>query len=359
MERDLEAKSSAALEALEQGEPVEEILSRFPEDADSLRPILEMARELQTLPLAYSVSAQQSSRDAMLAEARRLRGQSRPLVTRFSIFRRLGLAFAALLFLFVAGAALLAQPVSGALPGQALYPVKRAAETMRLRLAADPALLETRFREERREELQALLASGAEAEVDCFGTIRTFSGDRWQTEDFVLFISPESSVRGNPAPGAPFDGRCLVRDGQVFAQNVQITGPGKLPPETPEPAPTPQPALDPSLTPTQTPTLTPTITVTPESVQPGGPLVPAATPDDHDDDDDNSGPGNRDDDHRDDDNSGPGNSDDDHRDDDSGSDDSGGDDSGGDDSRSDDGFDDSGGDDPDRSSDDGDSGLDD
>lgn len=352
MERDLEAKSSAALEALEQGEPVEEILSRFPEDADSLRPILEMARELQTLPLAYSVSAQQSSRDAMLAEARRLRGQSRPLVTRFSIFRRLGLAFAALLFLFVAGAALLAQPVSGALPGQALYPVKRAAETMRLRLAADPALLETRFREERREELQALLASGAEAEVDCFGTIRTFSGDRWQTEDFVLFISPESSVRGNPAPGAPFDGRCLVRDGQVFAQNVQITGPGKLPPETPEPAPTPQPVPDPSPTPTHTPTAT----ITPESVQPGGPLVPAATPDDHDDDDDddNSGPGNSDDDHRDDDNSGPGNSHDDHRDDDSSDDDNGGDDSGPDDD-----FDDSGGDDSDRDSDDDDSGSDD
>lgn len=352
MERDLEAKSSAALEALEQGEPVEEILSRFPEDADSLRPILEMARELQALPLAYSVSAQQSSRDAMLAEARRLRGQSRPLVTRFSIFRRLGLAFAALLFLFVAGATLLAQPVSGALPGQALYPVKRAAETMRLRLAADPALLETRFREERREELQALLASGAEAEVDCFGTIRTFSGDRWQTDDFVLFISPESSVSGNPAPGAPFDGRCLVRDGQVFAQNVQITGPGKLPPDTPEPAPTPQPVPDPSPTPTHTPTAT----ITPESVQPGGPLVPAATPDDHDDDDDddNSGPGNSDDDHRDDDNSGPGNSHDDHRDDDSSDDDNGGDDSGPDDD-----FDDSGGDDSDRDSDDDDSGSDD
>lgn len=327
MEQDLEGKSNAALEALEQGEPVEEILSRYPEDADSLRPILEMARELQSLPLAYTVAAQQASRGAMLAEARRLRGRPAPAITRFSVLRRLSFALGALLVLFVASAALLARPVSGALPGQALYPVKRASETIRLRLAADPAPLETRFREERREELQALLARGEEAEVDCFGTIRTFSGDRWHTQDFVLLILAESRVTGSPAPGAPFEGRCLVRDGQLFAQNVRITGPGKLPPDAPERVPTPLPALDPSPTPTQTPTLT--VTVTRESVQPGGPIAPAATPDDDDDDDD--------------DNSGPGNSDDDGPED-SGGDDSGGDDSGGDGSDDgpddDDGFDD-------------------
>lgn len=293
MNWDFEARTSEALDALEQGETVEAILSRYPEDADALRPILETAHELQTLPLAYSVSARQNSRQAMLDEARRLRGRPAPVLTRFSALRRLSFAFGSLLVLFVVAAALLAQPVSAALPGQALYPVKRAAETIRLRLAADPTVLETRFREERREELQALLAEGAEAEVDCFGAIRTFSEDRWQTDDFVLLISAESTVSGAPAIGAPFEGRCLVRDGQLFAQDVRFTGPGKLPPEPPTPSPAPPtPTPTPTVTPTTTLTPTPTATVTPGAA-PGGPVGPTVTPDDDDDDngdgDDNGG----------------------------------------------------------------------
>jgi hypothetical protein len=342
MDWDLEGKSSEALEALEQGEPVEVILSRYPEDADSLRPILEMARELQSLPLAYAVSAQQSSRDAMLAEARRLRGRPAPIATRFAVFRRLSFAFAALLFLFIAGGALLARPVSAALPGQPLYPLKRAAETVQMRLTGNPSLLETRFREERREELFALLALGAEAEVDCFGTIRSFTAERWQLDDFVLFIPDETTVEGQPAIGAPVEGKCLVSDGQVFAQDVRITGPGKLPPEPPDPALTPQPTPGPSPTPSVTPTPTATGTVTPESLSPGGPVGPAATPDDdHDDDDDSSDSGG------------------DDNGDDSGSEDSGGDDNVGDDSGSDDDGDDNVRDDSGSDDDGDDSGGDD
>lgn len=349
MNWDFEARTSEALDALEQGELVEAILSRYPEDADALRPILETAHELQTLPLAYSVSARQDSRKAMLDEARRLRGRPAPAITRFSAFRRLSFAFGSLLVLFVAAAALLAQPVSAALPGQALYPVKRAAETIQLRLAADPTVLETRFREERREELQALLAEGAEAEVDCSGAIRTFAEDRWQTDDFVLLITAESAVSGEPATGAPFEGRCLVRDGQVFAQDVRITGPGKLPPEPPTPSPAPPtPTPTPSVTPMATLTPTPTATVTPEAA-PGGPVGPTVTPDDDDDDDgdDNGGDDNGDD------NGGDGGDDDgddgsddfsDDSGDDSDDDNSGGSDDGDSDDSDDEGGSDDGGD---------------
>jgi hypothetical protein len=292
MDWDFEARSGEALAALDQGETVEAILSRYPEDAEALRPILEMARELQALPLAYSVSGQQASRQAMLAEARRLRDRRTPVFTRFSGLRRLGFALGALLVLFVAASSLLARPVATALPGQALYPLKRAAEDMQLRLAADPAPLATRFLEERRQELLAVVATGQEAELDCAGTIRTIADDRWQTDDFVLFIPAQSAVEGIPAIGAPFEGRCQVRDGQVFALDIRISGPGKLPSELPSPTPAPpSPTPTPTATPTATATPTPTATDTPEASLPGGPVP---TPDD-DGGDDNSGAGSGDD----------------------------------------------------------------
>jgi hypothetical protein len=287
MNPDFEARAIAALEALEQGESVDAILQRFPEDAPALRPLLEVARDLQALPAGYSVFAQATSRSRMLQEAQRLRQQRSSTTTFLPALRRLSLAFAALALLVLVGAGLLAGPAASALPGDSLYPVKRAGEGLQLLLAPDTTALQARLQQERRRELLVLLAEGREAEVDCAGTIAAITGDRWQLDDLTLWLVAESEIDGVPAIGAEVEGRCLARDGRLYAGSLRVTG-GSAPPPTVTPSPTPSPTGTPTGTPTPTPTLEP------GTMMPGptATLTPPGDDDDDDgEDDDNSGPG--------------------------------------------------------------------
>lgn len=294
MNSDFEARSTAALDALELGEPIESILQRFPEDADTLRPLLETAMDLQNLPLAYSISAQRASRQAMMREAARLRRQ--PAGVRvLPLLRRLSFALGAFALLVLASASLLARPAAGALPGEALYPLKRAGESLRLMLAADPNTLRVRYHQERRDELLRLLALGKEAKAECYGTILAFADDQWQVDDLTFRIDGDSVIVGEPAIGAPVEGSCLVRSGQLFARNVRITGPGNPLPEPPTPAPTAtpeRPTETPTPSPTATATNTPTATATPTFGSPdaittlSAPLPPPVDDDDGEDNDD-------------------------------------------------------------------------
>jgi hypothetical protein len=72
----LEHKLVAALDMIAQGNTVEQVLARFPEDAAELRPALEVAARLSSLRVAHSLEAQARSRQAMLAQAEQLRAGS-------------------------------------------------------------------------------------------------------------------------------------------------------------------------------------------------------------------------------------------------------------------------------------------
>lgn len=314
MNSQFEARAITALEALEKGETVETILRRYPEDAAALRPLLETARDLYALPLAYAVSAKQAARNEMLNEAKRLRSQPAARAVLVPAMRRLSLAVATLALLLLVAVGLLAEPATEAVPGDPLYPLKRAGEEVRLRLAADPVALEARYRQERRRELLTLLAEGREAEIDCFGTIRSVAEDRWQLDDLTLFIVADSVISGVPAPGAPVEGMCRVRDGQLHALHLRITGPGDPLPPTVTPTPTPtveQSQATPAPTATLEPTPTPTPTLESPAVIPAEnpPPAPAAGEDESDDDngdddDDDDDDGDEDDEDGDDDDDG-------------------------------------------------------
>lgn len=79
MDAAFEAKLIECLDALANGEMLEAILRRYPEDAAALRPMLETAQQLSHMPVGYSVAAQRASRQAFLTQANQLRGRARRL----------------------------------------------------------------------------------------------------------------------------------------------------------------------------------------------------------------------------------------------------------------------------------------
>jgi hypothetical protein len=140
-----------------------------------------------------------------------------------------------------------------------LYPVKRAAEDLRLSLTNDERLKEewrTRFAEERVEEINTLLTVGRKAQVECRGFIDAMGPENWVLCGLTAVANDQTLIEGHPFVGAT--------DTAV--------------PETLTPTP--------SVTPTITP---PGVTETPEP----GDDDATAEPDDNDNgnDNDNNGSG--------------------------------------------------------------------
>lgn len=335
MDRELEATFIEAMDALEAGEPVEAILERYPRRADELRPLLETAAALSSVPVAYSVEARQTSREAFLSRAAGLRERWRPAAIPW--WRRFALAFGSLALLLIIVGGLLVGPAGTSLPGDTLYALKLAGEEARLALAGSSAqrhALRERYRRERVSEINALLALGRAAEVSCYGTLRAIEDDVWQLEGLRVEIRAETEIVGQPRPGSEVEGVCRVANDRVTAVTMRVASAPELLP-TPTPTVTVEPAATETLTPgiTPTPSLTPTPT---ESLTPPATFTstppPAGAPADEDDD-------GRDDD--------GGEDGDDGNNDGGGSDDAGDDDEGSDDEDGDDGSDDEDGDDDD------------
>lgn len=252
-----------ALDDLEAGLPLEEILSRYPEQAEQLRPILETGAQLSTLPVAHSLSAQAASRDAFLKQATALRHQEQhSVVAPVSLWRRFALSLASLTVVVMLLGGVVAGAAQEALPGQALYPVKRTLEEVRLSLVSDRAeqeALQAQFRAERQEEINALLAAGLEGTVECEGKLQAIAADSWTIDGLEIAIRSTTTINGSPQIGLTVRGTCQVTEGQVVGKTLRV--------ETER-----HPAPSPSATPTVPSTATPTATTTPTATAPSATL---------------------------------------------------------------------------------------
>ena len=256
----LEAKLIECLSALESGVPVEQILSRYPEDAPRLRPMLQIAAALPAARLEPSHESRSKSRKAFLAHAANLHkaGQRRP----FFLSRPLAtLASLALALIVLGGGAVVAS--ASALPGDPLYGLKRAVENVRLSLASDPVALAAQFDQERRDEIELLVAAGRPAQVEFRGIIESMGPDIWTIAGIPVGVDSGTQIIGFPEIGRMAGVRGLVANGQLTATSIRVEG------EESSPTPTPTPGATPTPEPTETPTPTPT--------QPAAPS-PSATP---------------------------------------------------------------------------------
>ncbi|MCB8943824.1 MAG: hypothetical protein H6658_08715 [Ardenticatenaceae bacterium] len=241
------------LDALDQGEPIGEILSRYMDYADELRPILETAVRISVLNLQPTVEAQTKSREAFLRQAEVMKGgdgrrRGRPL---FLLLLRPFAAMALLVVLAIGFASVSAR----SLPGDVLYGAKLFIEGAQLSLSGGNGQIEERNRQNRILEIEALLAQGREANVSFRGMVDGVEADVWRIEG-LLVSAAAAGLSGNPAVGDVVDVQGWVADGRLVANTITVVQKNENPP-TPEPTATPSP------TETAVPTETPTATFTP------------------------------------------------------------------------------------------------
>ena len=271
MDSQFEIKLIESLSLLEQGEPIDRILARFPDDAAGLRPLLETATALSSMRVEPTEAARLASRRAFLNQAAEMREAKAR--SPFFLPRRLALALGALVLAFAfAGGTVAAS--DAALPSQPLYPVKRAVEDVRLLFAGGAARseLDGRFAQRRRDEIGELLAERDAATVEFEGTIESTRPDGLDISGLYVHLDGGTRVSGKPLVGWRARVRGRTEAGQLIASSVEVepnSGPPPTPTHAPTAAPTEAPRPSPSPTPTQPPTATPSPTLT---------IAPTVTP---------------------------------------------------------------------------------
>ena len=283
MSRPLEDALIVALDLLEQGETVEQILARHPETAAQLRPYLIAAAGLGDTAVAAAPAVQQAAKATFLQHAAAIQTQPRPAAKVW--LRRAAVSIVTLMLILFSGSALLGLAASEALPGDTLYGAKLLVETVRLDLSTDPqaaAEMVERLRQERVEEIAALIAANRREPVTLRGTLGEQIPAGWLVEGIAVAVNDATDVHGALESGFVVQVTGTTGDGVLAAALIEVIS-GRLPQAEQEPPPvvptlpaTSQPSATPrpSLTPEQQPTLTPTPPA-PTAVTPTP--VPAAT----------------------------------------------------------------------------------
>lgn len=272
----LDALLIYCLDELEAGVPVAEILARYPEQADVIRPLLETAVSLEQMVPEPPSGAQMAAQDLFLAQARAMKKAQGGQRAGVIWWRRLAMSLALLLVVCV-GLLALSSGTASALPGSALYPVKRTAEELRLSLYRDPtakARLWEQYEAERQQEINILLATGGDARVECWGTLTAMTEDVWQMCNLTVHITERTVLEGEPMIGAAVHVEGVTGSGMFVATRVEIDTTGVTPTVTPTPTP--------SASPTAVPTIPPTFTAVPTLDPPTPTVTETAEPDEDD-----------------------------------------------------------------------------
>lgn len=226
------------LQELENGADIETVLSRYPEHANELRPILE------TSVMARTISVQDASADVVrrnrakvLQHAAQMR-ESRAYTTRrlWSVpLRRVLVTLVVVGVLFISGTGLV-RAASTTVPGDNLYPVKRAWEDVLVlftfNLQAREAL-EVEHENERLHELEEVFTEGRSVQVDFSGLVTRQNGDLWLVSGIPVALSAQTDLPTQPI--AVGDGIHVVgitqSDGAVLAQRIELLPAGVPLPE--------------------------------------------------------------------------------------------------------------------------------
>lgn len=196
----------ACLQALEQGQPIEVILSRYPEMAADLAPLLQAAQHSRATVsiLRVPLAARARSRARFLERAKHLRTTAVSPIARLP---RLGWAWGSLVVILVLLMSLVITTWASAqaLPGQPLYPLKRAVEAVQYNLTMDPgarlALAET-LDQKRAAEVQALIQQGQRQTVTFAGFLTRGATALWEVNQIPLLLSPDQEALARSLEGA-------------------------------------------------------------------------------------------------------------------------------------------------------------
>ncbi len=265
MDTRLEAKFIDCLSALDQGEAIDQILARYPDEAAKLRPLLVTAQSMPALRMEPSEAMKMKSRDAFLQQAAALNHSKHRAVGFWPRF--VTSLTAAIMVIAIVGVGAFAAS-SSALPGDPLYGLKRTIETARLVLSPDSlsrGALAAQFDQTRVSEVKALITASRSTNVEFGGTIESIQNNTWLVAGITVLLNSSTSVTGIPLTGSRAQVIGTSSSSGVAASSITIEA--NTPPPTPTPAPSPTPTpFGPSPrienTPTPEPGVTPTPTIT-------------------------------------------------------------------------------------------------
>jgi uncharacterized membrane protein YgcG len=271
MDLRLETTLIECLGLLEQGESVDAILARYPEDSEQLRVLLQVATALPAMRVEPTPAAQASSRRAFLNQAHELSERSGARRSWFLPRLAIGLAALVLAFLFVGGTVAAS---ATALPDETLYSVKRAVEDTRLIFASQEtkASLADEFQQRRRDEIGKLLGDRRAATVAFDGQIDALQPAQWVISGLTVRVDRATSVTGTPLIQARAHVQARTDNGELIATVIQID-PGTGLPPTATPTFTPIPTATATATPSPIPTATATSTPIPTATSTPAPTA--------------------------------------------------------------------------------------
>ncbi|NLG51562.1 MAG: hypothetical protein GX552_15770 [Chloroflexi bacterium] len=296
------------LARVQAGASIASCLARYPEHAEELRPLLELATAVHALPrpAARMVAVAAGEQRMLAAVPGHAQGVTLPRLFRYAgqlIARITGkenpdmkfalrLTMIALAVVLILGGGTVTAVSANALPGDTLYSIKRGAENLRLLLTTAPEAreqFESRLEAIRRDEVRAVIEEGRTVSVRFWGELTGLDNESWTVGGLRVLVQAETTIAGYPTAGAVVEVHALTQaDGTMLAQALIVRD--KEPTEpTIAPSPTLLPTVAPSPTPTLVPTSTPTLMPSPTPTE-----LPEATPtatrdeddcDDCDDDD--------------------------------------------------------------------------
>ncbi len=254
------------------GASIQDCLARYPEHADALQPLLETmveVRHLQPVPeRPAAVVRQRRAEFLAAAQAMRTAPQPQPgllatlttwwqTVVSWAVgspvgrrpMRPLPAGLLAFLAIVLLGGLLLTGIVTAsatALPGDALYPLKRSVERAQYLLTFDPAARERlldEFSQRRITEARTVVEKGYRVtSLPLEGIIEEVGGDRWLVSGLEVVLRADSQVIGIPAVGARVQGRARAPgDGTLILlyAEVETVSPPRSAPPTPTDSPAP------------------------------------------------------------------------------------------------------------------------
>lgn len=245
---ELEEALDTAIARLQSGEPTESCLPADEELAAELSPLLGVVQDLRGLAAdtAGHRPALRAGRERFLGEAARVAPPAsrehtarpeqwlgipvaRPLTALFAPLLRRGAGTAvvlvALLAVLLTGTTMMASASVSSIPGDPLYPVKRAAESVHLMLTFDRAgrvALAQAMEHRRIREAQAVLERHRQTTVSFRAVVESFEGPTLFAAGFTVDVLPSTRLFGPP----PDAGRVIAvvartqSEGNLVAQSI-------------------------------------------------------------------------------------------------------------------------------------------
>jgi len=207
--KDIETILEESLQRLQAGESLEKVLSRYPEQAAELKPLLKAA--LSARQVAFNIRPSPPAQSQSLAGFLRAAGseslgqpvqRQRRIFPNFSI--QLRLAALVVILVIVAGSLGVVAVSAQSLPGDQLYPVKLVTEQTRLWLVRNPIQrlqLEQSFDQERAGEVQELIQRSRSSNVEYYGLLTQMDSSGWVVSGVKVTTTSSTSIQGGVRPG--------------------------------------------------------------------------------------------------------------------------------------------------------------